>query len=1512
MENTVRIFVSSPGDVAEERALTERVIARLAEEWSHSLSISSFLWEHEPLRATATYQDEIGRLCRPSEADVVVCLLWCRFGSRLPASITRPDGTTYSSGTEYELEDAAAGYDRTGVRPALLVYKKTARLLVDIDDPFYAERRWQKDELDAFLSAWSQNADGTAKRSVHYFQNPSEFEVLIERHLDKLLSGTLADVERKRRSRASWRESPFRGLAVFEPHHSSIFFGRTTATSAVVKAVRDRDARGEGLVAVIGASGSGKSSLVRAGVLSLLTTPGVMPGVGLWRQAVVVPGERDADPFRGLAAAVTDGGALPELAANGTTVDELAARFHEHPAGFGLVVEGGLRQAAAQAQRDGGLDASPEPRLALLVDQMEQLFTLEGVTADDRAAFVGCLASAVRSRAAVVLLTVRRDFAERCHEIPELLALMQGDGQYQLQSPGPAELERIITRPAALAGLDFDPGSEDRLPLDQRLRDAALAHPHSLPLLEFALDQLYERRTPEGRLTHTAYDAMGGLEGAVSSHAERAFLTWRGPASGPAAEAAAEAALGALLQSLVSVQPDTEQVTASRLAEDGIRSARARDLAGALVAARLLVRDTDQAGRPLLAVAHEALFREWPRARRWLDRNLEFLRVRARIEGDRKRWEASSPEPDRRDPGFLIPAEGRRLAEAEDLVRKHGDDLDVATRGFIKASARKAAARATRRRSGYAALLVLLLGTAFGIYAVVQSRQVARERGLAIAYRLAAQAELTRAQRPGLSALLAAESLVRYPGVEGDVALRRSLALLPELASEQEVGTIQAVSVPPGAFVVESDRQRGLRVFDPISGVRSQWLLAGLADELTLSNTHVTPDGSRIVNLTHSFGRKNRLRVVEVGTAKVTPVDVDGYFERTALSPDGRWLAGVGRSKVRTWDLAVSPPRAHDASAVREDHPGLLGFSPDSRRLAVRLGFDVAVFDSALGTTLTLQRSTSVNSIAFRPHTDEIAVAGEKNVCFWRLSPRSRPSCIPQDQTVEHVAFDASGKRLAVAGSSGVVRIIDARTRAQTARLAHERKVASVVWNAAGTQLVSTTTDHNKPDDKILHVWNIEGEREIARLSDEARVLRFDTELVTVSNAGRIRRWALHSGLNEDRLLPHPQAVHDVTFAPDRKSVITGTGYDGDDDTDTPDFNVRIWSLEAVAPPTVVPQGQAVGFVRVVHEGRYLLAAGRWGIGVWDLKERRLAPGVPCQIDAEDVAYVGLGFALSDDGRRVGCPTVSGGIQVFSVADGEPLGPPSPTQQEGARLALNRDGSVLAIAGENALEIRDVATGRELGRAKLEGAGLPSFIPSSDRLAVISESGLRFFDLTRRDWDALRIDVPVTLPPTIDPQGRLVLLLREAVASIRDLESGAEIARFVHTSELRDAALSPDGRLLATATADDVAHVWDVAERRERVRLAVVSDSGADSLHRVVFSLDGKLLATKHRWDVRVWRLDLDDLRTTTCARVKGNLTAAEWEDYVGAGEPCRATCPDYPACMATPAEGESRSRLQK
>ena len=232
------IFVSSPGDVAEERSLASRVIDRLGKEFGPDVTLSPIFWEHEPLTASSTFQDQ---LVRPSDTDIVVCILWSRLGTRLPAQFTREDGSRYDSGTEYEFEDALAGFEKNG-RPHLLVYRKTAEPLVSLQNPDeLLEKLRQKQALDDFIDRWfHDHDDGTLRAAFHSFESPDIFEETLSVHLRKLIRRLLpSDGDAASGHRRVWTKgSPFRGLEAFDVDHADVFFGRTKASSDVVEHLR--------------------------------------------------------------------------------------------------------------------------------------------------------------------------------------------------------------------------------------------------------------------------------------------------------------------------------------------------------------------------------------------------------------------------------------------------------------------------------------------------------------------------------------------------------------------------------------------------------------------------------------------------------------------------------------------------------------------------------------------------------------------------------------------------------------------------------------------------------------------------------------------------------------------------------------------------------------------------------------------------------------------------------------------------------------------------------------------------------------------------------------------------------------------------------------------------------------------------------------------------------------------------------------------------------------------------
>jgi len=712
---TLRVFISSPGDVVEERSLTRRVLERLAGEFSGRIALEPIFWEHEPLLATDSFQKQI---VRPSETDILVSILWSRLGTRLPAQFARADGSRYESGTEYEFEDAVSAYKRQG-HPDLLVYRKTADPVVSLKDKkVLLEKLSQKEALDAFFSKWFQDeAEGTLIAAFHPFERSSDFEELLESHLRKLIERRLPEEALGAETRTApvqWREgSPFRGLHVFHFEHARVFFGRTKAVGRVLNALRTQASEGHAFVLVLGMSGGGKSSLVQAGVLPVLTQPGVIEGVGQWRRAIMRPGETSGNIFDALAAAILEKDALPELMAGDIDAAELAQLLRETPKAFLPLLKTGLSQAGATLTKTQDMTRRPFARLALVVDQMEELFTLERVTPAERAEFVEALDVLARSGWVWVIATMRSDFYPRCAELEKLVVLKEGAGQNDLLPPTAAEIGQMIRQPALAAGLRFeeDPSTKERL--DEVLRDAAAKNPSNLALLEFTLEELYKKRTEQGLLTHEAYRGLGGVEGALANRAEEVYA---------GLEENVQCSLGPVFNGLVGIGGgEDERITRKYASYDVITSTpSARKFVETFVEARLFITDLDAGGNAVVSVAHEALLEHWPRLQEWVEKNKENLRSRARISIAATRWMEEGKTRD-----FLLAA-GKPLAEAEELIKNPTLELSDQERTFIKASVAKKRRLWWMKRAVVAALAVLTVVAAGAAYLANKQRERAQ------------------------------------------------------------------------------------------------------------------------------------------------------------------------------------------------------------------------------------------------------------------------------------------------------------------------------------------------------------------------------------------------------------------------------------------------------------------------------------------------------------------------------------------------------------------------------------------------------------------------------------------------------------------------------------------------------------------------------------------------------------------------------------------------------------------
>lgn len=688
---TIRIFISSPGDVHEERGKARKVVNTLQREFEDKMLLELVVWEDMALSAAASFQEGIDeRLQTQYSIDISVFVFWWKLGSPLSEIITRRDGRPYRSGSErefdfvLELVEENRRNQREG--PDILVYfRKDDKGFTEEFSRVGQEEReemvQQQKLLTLFYKENFQDAQGRNTRSHYKFEQPVEFADQLYRHLHALLDQL--DLEG---SSIAWQEPPYRGLAVFDVHHAPIFRGREQEIYDVHQRLRVRAAEGRAFVCIVGASGSGKSSLARAGLAAKLLYRSFDETVKEWRFALLYPGGK-----KDLFAALVDC-----LIASPETEDESSRLPNPLPA---LGVEP-RRQKIQRYLEDGKAEAAGELlervfeaeeenvkgkiSVLLVLDQMEELWSDKKISPEPFLQAVEILADLPGF---AVLATLRSDFYPHAQESPAFLRLKGDRGHFDLTRPGETALREIIEKPARTAGLTFErsPGGS----LSERILKDALYDPGALPLLQYALGELHRRcleRAPKETacgdgtsaqrsfrhlvLTSSAYDELGGVEGAITRRATEVF-------SGLSVET--QEALPELLPLLVSVEPGAgEELLSVRLRPrlDDVTGADPDSpralLTQALVSARFLTTDHDK-GVATVTLTHEALLKRWPSISGWIQRNRECLRIRSQVAQAQAHWRVMD-----RNSSLLLPRgialdEGRRLLEeASHLLKAEG------------------------------------------------------------------------------------------------------------------------------------------------------------------------------------------------------------------------------------------------------------------------------------------------------------------------------------------------------------------------------------------------------------------------------------------------------------------------------------------------------------------------------------------------------------------------------------------------------------------------------------------------------------------------------------------------------------------------------------------------------------------------------------------------------------------------------------------------------------------------
>ena len=722
---TLRILIAAPPDVRAERVRASDVISRLQSKYRAFIRLEEIVFQQTPGEGLSG--ESRTATTRPSAMDVVVCILGAETGAVIPAADVTPNRSDYA-GMEWLFEELCTAY-RANAGPPLYVYaRQSAPVFALSDEAFHAQWQRGKEEVGAFLDRWFGSEEGAYNK----FGSDQEFEGILGRHLEKTMLDVLGP-NYDEQARCEWEGgSPFRGLSSFEPAHSAVFYGRGLCIQEVVERLLEQAEGTRVFLLICGPSGTGKSSLVKAGVLPELFRMSRLADAQCvcWRWLAVRPGDCVAGLLEGFVAALLQPNALPELDQVGQPGGNLATMLRTAPIHAVPPIQAALAVAAKNFGKEvSGDRLRAEGRLIIFVDHFEEIFTCLRFDGAARSSFISALSTLAHSGLAWVIATAGSEHYQQCAEMPELLALKGLDGQYDLTQPGISEIRQIIRGSAKTAGLFFEAHPASGKCLNDTLQDEACNLPTPLPLLQFCLAELYRRRNENQTLTWEAWAAIGGFEVAVARKAEQAFSLLSD---------ASKDKLRAITRSLISV---TDKGATS------IRSERLRDLPtgseeviDGFTDAGLLERRTVAAGEDVVAFTHDAVLKGWPRLIDWIEEDKEVFRVKGRITRAAEAWRETNRHPIRLLTG------GKAMAEALEVHSARRADLSPMEVEFIEASGRANLMRklALRRKlllAGAVLGAVTLGACIFGGWQRSLAKNSAKSRASAQqAFRLAADA----------------------------------------------------------------------------------------------------------------------------------------------------------------------------------------------------------------------------------------------------------------------------------------------------------------------------------------------------------------------------------------------------------------------------------------------------------------------------------------------------------------------------------------------------------------------------------------------------------------------------------------------------------------------------------------------------------------------------------------------------------------------------------------------------
>jgi WD40 repeat protein len=1121
---------------------------------------------------------------------------------------------------------------------------------------------------------------------------------------------------------------PYIGLRYFEERDAHLFYGRDEHVSELMaKVARNR------FVAVMGSSGCGKSSLVRAGLLPELRS-GMIPKAGpRWKVVEFRPGRA---PLQELARAIRS---------------ELGVERAQE-----LVEEGplGMARAVAEAKLVEGTN------VLVIADQYEEVFRFQHEESSRgrwMEAAEGCQALTRRLLDAAaqpelpiyVLLVMRSDYLGECAQFPDLPERMS-ESLYLVPRLRRDQLQEAITAPVGGA---IEPA------VVQRLLSEVGSDPDQLPRLQHLLGRMWDR-AKGGRLTmdHYSDPDVGGWENGLEVHLEQIYDSFSAPQQTVCARVFQQ------LSELDKGRAVRRRAEIGELIE--VCGSDAVEVVGKFRAEGFVTSREDP-----VDITHECILREWPRLRGWLDRearNARRLRELADAAKDAG-WPLTTRQerPIRELAGLTLQNLVKWRDDAQPTAawaRRYLTTVDFERASdYLTWSERRDKAQKKymllRTRALLVLFVLLLLGSAVAslvFYRMKQEAEITARQSKA--RELAGFSTESLSEDPEKSTLLgmqAVNATLRF----GQPPVRAAEeALIQALLSTQVRTTLRGHSdyvgdvafSPDGKRLATSSGDHTAKVWDTESGKE---LLTLRGHSETVSGVAFSPDGKRLA--TSSFDQT--ARIWDVGTGKEV-LTLRGHWSLVygvAYSPDGKHLATASLDTAKVWDaesgkelltlrgsansVAFSPDGKRLATAS-DDHTAkvwdaetgkelltlrgssrpveVVAFSPDGKRLATTNEDDTAkVWDAKVGKELLTLRGhlANVRSVAFSPDGKRLATSsGDHTAKVWdaetgkellTLRGSSRP--------VEGVAFSPDGKRLATAGDDNTAKIWDVETGKDSLILrGHSGAIYRVVYSTDGQRLATACFG-----DKTAKIWDTESGKELLTLrghSEGVTGVAFSPDgkrLATASYDNTAKVWDAKTGKELLTLRGSSSPVEGVAFSPDGKRLAIAS-YGG----------TKVWDAETGRELlTLGGHSEGVTGVAFSPDGKRLATADNHGTAtVWDAET-----GEELQTLRGNSGNV-RGVAFSPDSKRLATADENGTVKVWDAETGKDLLTQRGHSNAVTGVAFSPDGKRLATASwDNTAKVWDAESGKELLTLRAHSGAVygVAFSPDGKRLATASEDG---------------------------------------------------------------------------------------------------------------------------------------------------------------------------------------------